>query len=212
MIQVVLVEDVATIRNGIQMLVNGTPGFACIGAYPSCEEFFSDLPGLEPDVILMDIGLRGMSGIEGIRRLRDLRPGTDVLVLTVYEDNEKVFEALAAGACGYLTKQTPPARLLDAIREVKEGGSPMSASIARKVVSVFRKDPVPDQKDTGSDLTHREKEVLNGLVSGKSYQTIADGLLVSLSTVRFHIKNIYRKLHVRSQTEAVSKALKNNLL
>lgn len=212
MIQVVIVEDVATIRNGIQMLVNGTPGFTCIGSYPSCEEFFSDLQGLEPDVILMDIGLKGMSGIEGIRKLQELRPGTDVLVLTVYEDNEKVFDALAAGACGYLTKQTPPARLLDAIREVKEGGSPMSASIARKVVSVFRKDPVPDQKFAGSDLTHREKEVLNGLVSGKSYQTIADGLLVSLSTVRFHIKNIYRKLHVRSQTEAVSKALKNNLL
>ncbi|MCA0445375.1 MAG: response regulator transcription factor [Bacteroidetes bacterium] len=212
MITVILVEDIANIRNGIQMLINGTPGFKCTGAFPSCEEMLEQLPNLDANVALMDIGLKGMSGIEGIKKLKQIKPGTDVLILTVYEDNEKIFDALSAGACGYLTKQTPPSKLLDAIREVTEGGSPMSASIARKVVTVFQEKKSAPKSDNSIDLTSREKEVLTGLIDGKSYQVIADSLLVSISTVRFHIKNIYQKLHVKSQTEAVSKALREGLV
>ncbi len=211
MIKVSIVEDIDNIRNGIQVLVDGTPGFQCTGSYSSCEEMLKDAVKTDSDVMLMDIGLNGMSGIEGIKLLKKIKPEIDILMLTVHEDNEKIFDALCAGASGYLTKQTPPSRLLDAIREVKEGGSPMSANIARKVVTVFQKKSSIPKSET-EELTSREKEVLNGLVDGKSYQLIADTLFVSISTVRFHIKNIYQKLHVKSQTEAVSKAIREGLV
>ena len=211
MIKVSIVEDIDNIRNGIRILVDGTPGYECTGSYASCEDMLQDAAKTECDVMLMDIGLKGMSGIEGIKLLKKIKPETDILMLTVHEDNDKIFEALCAGASGYLTKQTPPSRLLDAIREVKDGGSPMSANIARKVVSVFQKKSAPAKSET-EELTSREKEVLNGLVDGKSYQLIADTLFVSISTVRFHIKNIYQKLHVKSQTEAVSKAIREGLV
>lgn len=210
-IKVVLVEDIDNIRNGIKMLIDGTPGFQCSGSFSSCENLLKQIQKLEIDVILLDIGLKGMSGIEGIKEIKKINPDIDILMLTVYDDNEKIFDALCAGACGYLMKQTPPSRLLDAIREVKDGGSPMSANIARKVVSVFQKKTLPAKSDF-EDLTSREKDVLNGLIEGKSYQEIADSLFVSISTVRFHIKNIYQKLHVKSQTEAVSKAFREGLI
>ena len=211
MIKVSIVEDIDNIRNGIRILVDGTPGFQCSGSYASCEEMLKEIETVDSDVMLMDIGLKGMSGIEGIKLLKKVKPNIDILMLTVHDDNEKIFEALCAGASGYLTKQTPPSRLLDAIKEVNEGGSPMSANIARKVVTVFqKKSNLP--KSEIEELTSREKEVLNGLVDGKSYQLIADSLFVSISTVRFHIKNIYQKLHVKSQTEAVSKAIREGLV
>jgi len=211
MIKVSIVEDIDNIRNGIRILVDGTPGFQCSGSYSSCEDMLKEIETVDSDVILMDIGLKGMSGIEGIKLLKKVKPNIDILMLTVHDDNEKIFEALCAGASGYLTKQTPPSRLLDAIKEVNEGGSPMSANIARKVVTVFQKKSNPAKTET-EELTSREKEVLNGLVDGKSYQLIADSLFVSISTVRFHIKNIYQKLHVKSQTEAVSKAIREGLV
>lgn len=211
MIKIVIVEDIENIRNGLKYLINGTPNFSCSGDFDSCEDLLDRIKLLPVDVILMDIDLNGMSGIEGIKKIKALRPEIDIIMLTVYDDNEKIFEALCSGACGYLTKQSPPSKIVEAILEVHEGGSPMSASIARKVVTIFQKQNSVPKSDT-EELTNREKEVLTGLIDGKSYQAIADQLFVSLSTVRFHIKNIYQKLHVNSQTEAVSKALRERLI
>ena len=211
MINVVIVEDIENIRNGLKYLISGTPDFSCTGDFDSCEDLLGQIDSLSVDVILMDIDLNGMSGIDGIKKIKSIRPEIDILMLTVYDDNEKIFEALCAGACGYLTKQSSPSKIIEAILEVRDGGSPMSASIARKVVTIFQKQNTIPKSDT-EELTHREKDVLSGLIDGKSYQAIADQLFVSLSTVRFHIKNIYQKLHVKSQTEAVSKALRERLI
>ncbi|HEX2642030.1 MAG TPA: response regulator transcription factor [Thermoanaerobaculia bacterium] len=226
MIRVALVEDNSTIRQGLAALIDGTPGFSCTGSFGDCESLLAGLPGFEADVLLMDIGLPGISGIEGVRRLQRERPGLAVLILTIYEENDLVFDALCAGACGYLVKKTPPARLLEAIQEAHEGGSPMSSHIARKVVTLLRRTgsappfmaspvdgfhaPVPDAEETL--LTPREREILTGLADGNSYQAIARSLHISTDTVRFHIRNIYRKLHVHSQSEAVAKALRRGIL
>jgi DNA-binding NarL/FixJ family response regulator len=164
------------------------------------------LPLDRPDVILMDINLGGMDGIECVRRLKTVMPEAQVLMLTVFADTEKIFRALAAGASGYLLKRLSPSKLLDAIREVREGGSPMSASIARKVVQSFQSTPA--RGDESADLSPREREVLNGLADGLAYKQIADQLSVSIHTVRNYIRRIYEKLHVRTRTEAVAKFLR----
>jgi DNA-binding NarL/FixJ family response regulator len=161
----------------------------------------------QPNLILMDIGLPGMSGIEGIKRVKELQPDCLVLVLSVYDDDDHIFEALCTGACGYLIKKTPPARLIEAIREAYEGGSPMNSHIARKVVTFFQKQAKPA---TAADaaVTDREKEILASLAQGNSYKLVADELNISIDTVRFHIRNIYKKLHVHTQSEAVAKAVR----
>jgi DNA-binding NarL/FixJ family response regulator len=161
----------------------------------------------------MDIDLPGISGIEGIKRIKEISEEIIILILTVYDENELIFEALCTGASGYLVKKTPPAKLLDAIKEAYEGGSPMTSNIARKVVDFFQKSK-PFRKEESEDitLTKREKEVLGGLVEGNSYKAIADKLNISVDTVRFHFRNIYKKLHVHSQSEAVVKALKEGLV
>jgi DNA-binding NarL/FixJ family response regulator len=211
MINVTIVEDNKTIREGLAALINGTPGYSCTGAYGDCESFLKELPENISDVVLMDIGLPGMNGIEGVKIAKGIDPDLDILMLTVYEDNEVIYDALCAGACGYLVKKTPPSRLIEAIREIHEGGSPMSSLIARKVITTFQKSNVPAD-GVDFDLTAREKEVLQSLGEGNNYQEISDSLFISVDTVRHHIRNIYKKLHVHSQTQAVAKAIRKGLI
>jgi DNA-binding NarL/FixJ family response regulator len=212
MINVAIVEDNNTIREGLAVLINGTPGYSCVGAFTDCESFLKKLKSLSVDVVLMDIALPGMNGIEGVKRAIELRENLDVLMLTIYDDSEVVFDALCAGACGYLVKKTPPGRLLEAIKEVHEGGSPMSSRIARQVITAFKKnkDAASDKSEYG--LSEREKEVLNILAQGNNYQQIADQLFISVDTVRHHIKNIYKKLRVHTQSEAVAKAIRKKII
>ena len=212
MIKVAITEDNNTIREGLAALINGTQGYSCVGAFPDCESFLSKLPILDVDVVLMDIGLPGMSGIEGIARAKRIKPELNILMLTVYEDSQSVFKALCAGACGYLVKKTPPSRLLEAIKDANEGGAPMSSLIARQVITVFQQTQGKVSEESEAELSSREKEVLTSLSDGNNYQEIADRLFISVDTVRHHIKNIYKKLHVHSQSEAVAKAIRKGLI
>ena len=211
MIKVVVVEDNDSIREGLKILIDGTEDYSCIASFSECETMLRNIKKLNPDVLLMDIGLPGMNGIEGIKKVKVIFPELAILILTIYEENDLIFDALCAGACGYLVKKTPPSRLLEAIREVHEGGAPMSSHIARKVIDFFQKKPVSSQK-SNYDLTPREKEILTGLVEGHNFKAIADSLFISIETVRFHFRNIYKKLHVHSQSEAVAKAIKEGLI
>ena len=205
MIEVSIVEDDNEIRESLAILINGTAEFSCINTYCDCETAIPGILDDPPHVVLMDIGLPGMSGIEGIRKIKENLPSIDILMLTVHEDSKMVFDALCAGACGYLIKNTQPVKLLEAIKEVHEGGAPMSTQIARLVVTSFKINP-------HSNLTNRETEVLTQLCKGKSYRMIAEALFISEETVRRHIKNIYKKLEVGSKSEAVAKALKEKLV
>ncbi len=211
MIKVVVVEDNDTIRDGLKILIDGTDGYTCAAVFPRCESMLPLLKKLNPDILLMDIGLPGMNGIEGIKKAKIILPELAILVLTVYEENDLIFDALCAGACGYLVKKTPPSRLLEAIQEAHHGGAPMSSHIARKVIDIFQRNKMR-QTPAEEILTPREKEILSSLVEGNSFKVIADTLFISIETVRFHFRNIYRKLHVHSQSEAVVKALKEKLI
>ncbi len=207
MITVALVEDNAGLRQGLALLLGQTPGLVCAGAYADAEEALRELPGRAADVVLMDIHLPGMSGIECTRRLREILPSTRVIIITVYRDNESIFSALKAGAFGYLLKRATPEEIVRAITEVHEGGAPMSGEVARKVVETFQpRPPSPAGEETG-ELSAREREVLELLSRGRLDKEIANELGVSLPTVRFHLKHIYEKLHVRTRVEA---ALKHN--
>jgi len=197
---VALIEDSSPEREAITYLIAGTKGFQCLGAFPSAEAALAELPRLRPDVLLLDIGLPGMSGIECIQRVRELLPDTRILMLTVFEDHDRIFQALKAGATGYLLKKTAPAKLLEAIQELHDGGAPMSGPIARQVVAAFQAPP-PNPSLT-SLLTHREDQILRLLAQGFLYKEIADRLGISLATVRTHIVNIYAKLQVRSRAQA----------
>ncbi len=212
MIKVAIVEDNKTIREGLKLLIDGTEGYSCVGDYTICEDLISELSELDVDVILMDIDLPGISGIEGMKRIKQISTDYTILILTIYDENELIFEALCAGASGYLVKKTPPAKLLEAIKDAYEGGAPMTSNIARKVVDFFQKTQPIQKKEESFQLTKREKEVLAGLVNGSSYKAIADSLNISVDTVRFHFRNIYKKLHVHSQSEAVVKAIKEGLV
>lgn len=212
MIKVVITEDNNTIREGLAALINGTPGYSCVGAFSECESFLAKIPTLPADVVLMDIGLPGMSGIDGIVKAKKIRPELNILMLTVYEDSQTVFKALCAGACGYLVKKTPPARLLEAIKDANDGGAPMSSLIARQVIDVFKQTQGKQNEEKDTELSAREKEVLTSLSDGNNYQEIAGRLFISVDTVRHHIKNIYRKLHVHSQSEAVAKAIRKGII
>ena len=212
MINVTIVEDNHTIREGLAALINGTDGYKCTGSYVDCETFLLELDKVESDVVLMDIALPGMNGIEGVKRATQKKPDLDILMLTIYEESEKVFDALCAGACGYLVKKTPPTRLLEAIKEVVDGGSPMSSQIARDVIKTFKEGATLAEEGLRDNLSTREKEVLNLLAEGNNYQEIADELFISVDTVRHHIRNIYKKLHVHSRSEAVAKAIRKKLI
>lgn len=207
-IKVSLVDDEADLRENIAGYVGAAKGFRCIGLHSNAREALANIPKEKPDVVLMDINLGGMSGIECVRLLKPQIPETQVVMLTVFEDTEKIFSALAAGASGYLLKRMPPAKLLEAIQEVHEGGSPMSAPIARKVVQSLQPAlAAPSAPDTLT-LSPRERDVLDGLAEGQAYKQIADKLGVSIHTVRNYIRRIYEKLHVCSRTEAVAKYLR----
>jgi DNA-binding NarL/FixJ family response regulator len=209
-IKVAIVEDRREIREGLAMLINGTEGYRCTGSYGSMEEAFSKIGANLPDVLLSDIGLPGMDGIEGIRILKDRHPALLVLMLSVYDDNERIFDALCAGACGYLLKKTPPARLIESLKEAAAGGAPMSPEIARKVVTLFRDFRPPERADY--QLTPHETRLLKLLVEGHSYKTAAAELGVTVNTVSFHLRHIYEKLQVHSKSEAVAKALRDHLI
>jgi DNA-binding NarL/FixJ family response regulator len=204
-INVSVVEDNARVRGGLVHLINLSEGFKCVSQHPTAEAALEELPAARPDVVLMDINLPGINGVECVRQLKLNLPQTQVVMLTVYEDTEMIFKALTAGATGYLLKQTPPNELLNAIRDVHRGGSPMTSHIARKIVASFQQVPVPSRGL--ENLTPREQEVLDHLAKGFLYKEIADALGISYDTVHAHIRRIYEKLQVRSRTEAVAKHL-----
>ncbi len=209
MIRVAIIEDLKDVRAGLAVLIGAAEGFSCTAAYGSMEEGLAGIRAGPPDVALVDLGLPGMSGIDGIRVLNREFPRLPLIVLTVYQDDERIFNALCAGARGYLLKKTPAAQLVQAIWEVIEGGAPMSPDVARKVVELFRKfEPVAPQ---GHDLTPHELRLLRLLIDGHNYRTAAAELAVSVNTVSFHIRHIYDKLQVHSKSAAVAKALRMGL-
>jgi two-component system, NarL family, nitrate/nitrite response regulator NarL len=208
-VAIAIVEDNPDLRDGLAELVKGAPDCSLSGAYGSVEDFLAAIEKIRPSLVLMDIGLPGLSGIEGLKALKAMRPEVDVLMLTVFEDESKIFDAVCAGASGYLLKKTPSAKILEAIREIREGGAPMTAKVAMKVLTLFRSSP-PERKPD-FQLTERELEVLGCLVMGSSYKMIADQCSISLDTVRSHIRHIYEKLHVNSKAQAIEKARKNKL-
>lgn len=205
LIRVALIEDDPDIRASLGLIIDGTPGYECSLLFKDAESGLRGIPSDLPDIVLMDIQLPGMSGIEATRTLKTSCPDLDILMLTAQVDDQSVFESLKAGACGYLRKDTPPARLLQAIDEVHQGGSPMSPDIARRVLASFR-------PETESPLSARETEILALLCEGMTYGKVAEKLFVSGHTIRSHIKNIYQKLHVHSRAEAVNKALRDKLI
>jgi Response regulator containing a CheY-like receiver domain and an HTH DNA-binding domain len=205
-IEVSIVEDDVRVRSSLARLIDSTKGLQCVSQHPSAENALAELPVVEPDVVLMDINLPGMNGVECVRQLKGLLPKTQVVMLTVYENTDHIFNALAAGATGYLMKQTPPEQLLEAIRDVHAGGSPMSSHIARKIVASFRQVSQPVAEH--DRLSAREQEVLDYLVQGYMYKEIAEALKISFDTVHTHVRNVYEKLHVRTRTEAVTKRLR----
>lgn len=205
MISVSIVEDDKLIRNAMSEMINEADELECIGSYSDCETALDKLKECKPDVMLMDIELPGMTGIEGVKKIKEKFPKIDIIMLTVHEDLSLVFNALRAGACGYLDKSASEEKIIESIKEVYEGGAPMSYKIAKLVVSSFHKKPDPS-------LTGREYDVLDLLCKGNSYKEIAYKLFITVGTVRHHIKNIYYKLHVHSKSEAVAKALKENIV
>lgn len=204
-ITISIVEDDEALRESMIRYFTGTGEIRCLGSYGTAEEALQAIPQNPPDVVLMDINLPQMSGIQCVAQLKLLLPKLQVVMLTVYEDTDQVYQALAAGACGYLVKRASPEEILSAVKEVFQGGAPMSSHIARKVVQSFQSPPKSNQ-ETGT-LSHREQEVLNWLARGYSYKQIADTMSLSLDTVRTYIRRIYDKLHVRTRTEAVVKFL-----
>jgi DNA-binding NarL/FixJ family response regulator len=209
-IKVAIIEDERDIREGLATILKLTEAHTCTGAYRSMEEALDRIKGELPQVALVDIGLPGMNGIEGIRLLKERHPDLLLLMLTVYDDDEYIFDALCAGACGYLLKKTPPARLFECLREAMEGGAPMSPEVARKVLKLFREIRPPERADY--HLTPHELRLLKFLVEGHNYKTAAAELGVSVTTVAYHMRNIYDKLQVHSKSEAVAKALRNRLV
>jgi DNA-binding NarL/FixJ family response regulator len=209
-IKVAIIEDRREIREGLGMLIDYTDGFHCTGSYRSMEDALAKIPANLPDVVLSDIGLPGMDGIEGVKILKEKYPDLTILMLSVYEDNDRIFDALCAGASGYLLKKTPPAKLLESLREAVAGGAPMSPEVARRVIDLFTQVRPPERVDY--DLTPHEVRLLKLLVEGHSYKSAAAEMKVSVNTISFHLKNIYEKLQVHSKSEAVAKALQNRLV
>jgi DNA-binding NarL/FixJ family response regulator len=209
-LSVVIIEDIRDVREGLAILINGSPGFRCTSGFRSMEDALAGVVEARPQVVLTDLELPGMSGIDGIRLLQERLPGVPILALTVHDSDDKVFAALCAGASGYLLKNTPPTRLLDSLREVAAGGAPMSPEIARRVVALFRE--YRPASHASYHLTHQENELLKLLVDGHHKKTAAQAMGISVNTISFHLKNIYGKLQVHSKTEAVAKALRERLI
>lgn len=209
-IKTAMVEDDAVTRECLSLLVSGTDGYACVGAFTSVEEALKKGFTAVPDVLLLDIHLPGMLGSEAVKVFTQKFPAMQILMLTVYAEQDKIFESICNGACGYLLKKTPPARLLESIREAHEGGAPMTPEIARKVLKLFQKTAQPEESD--EKLTPHELRLLSLLAKGTSYRDAARQFNVSINTIRYHIRNIYEKLHVHSKSEAVGKAFRLRLI
>ena len=206
LIYVALCEDNDHFRESLHQFIADSPGYEVVFSIPSAENMLEQLTGVLPQVILMDIDMPGISGIEATSLVKSHFPGIDVLILTVYDDDEKIFNAILSGASGYLLKKTPPARILEAIAEIREGGASMNASIVKRVLSFFNTQP--SSAPANYTLSSRELSILKCLVDGDSYKMIGDHCNISIGTVRSHISNIYKKLHINSKSEAVAKALK----
>lgn len=210
MIKILLYDDSEVMRETLVLLLSNTDGFEVVGAFDNCETAVKDISTLKPDVVLLDIDMPAMTGIEGLVKIRGQHPDVKILMLTVFDDNKNVFEAIRQGANGYLLKKTPPAKLIDYIREVYEGGAPMNASIATQVLKMFAGMQPSASPDYA--LSQREKQVLQSLVDGNSYKMVAAEMFISIDTVRSHIRSIYDKLHVNSKSEAVAKALRDRIV
>lgn len=204
MIKVLVYDDNRGRLEGLMLLINQTPGMQCVGTFENCSNVVEEVKSLKPDVVLMDIDMPVVNGIEGLKLIRKHAPETMVIIQTVFEEDEKIFEAVRNGAHGYFLKKTPPHKLLEGIRDVLEGGAPMTPVVARKVLELFQK---PSSKSAGFDLTERETEILGLLVKGLSYKMIAHQCNISWHTVNSHCKKIYEKLHVHSAAEAIVKAI-----
>ncbi|TWI78384.1 DNA-binding NarL/FixJ family response regulator [Lacibacter cauensis] len=210
MIKVMLYEDNPQLREGLTMLIDGSDGFNVLASYKNCDNVTDEVAAWNPDVILMDIDMPGTNGIEGLKKIRAVNSNVKILMLTVFDDNKNVFDAIRNGANGYVLKKTPPAKLLEYIQEAASGGAPMTASIATQVLKMFSQ--ITPSQNEDYNLSDREKQVLQLLVDGYSYKMIASEMFISIDTVRSHIKKIYEKLHVNSKSEAVAKAFKDKLL
>jgi len=209
-IKVLLYEDNPQLREGLMMLINGSDGYEVVAAFKNCDNAPDEVDIYQPDVILMDIDMPGTNGIDGLKNIRAVNDKVKILMLTVFDDNKNVFEAIKSGANGYLLKKTPPGKLLDYITEANSGGAPMSSSIATQVLRMFS--DMNNTKGVDYALSEREKEVLQLLVNGYSYKMIASEMFIAIDTVRSHIKKIYEKLHVNSKSEAVAKAFKDKIV
>ncbi|MEN9299788.1 MAG: hypothetical protein RLZZ429_2101 [Bacteroidota bacterium] len=210
MTKLLIYEDNPQLREGLTMLINGSDGFEVLSAFKNCNNVEDEVRAFKPDVILMDIDMPGTNGIEGLKRIREIDTDVKILMLTVFDDNKNVFDAISNGANGYVLKKTPPARLLEYIQEAQTGGAPMTSSIATQVLKMFSS--LNNEKGEDYDLSEREKQVLQLLVNGYSYKMIASEMFIAIDTVRSHIKKIYEKLHVNSKSEAVAKAFRNKIV
>jgi DNA-binding NarL/FixJ family response regulator len=210
MIKVLIYEDNPQLREGLTMLINGSEGFEVLASFRNCNNVLLEIKTYKPDVILMDIDMPGTNGIEGLKQIRLVDNDTKILMLTVFDDNKNVFEAISNGANGYVLKKTPPARLLEYIQEANTGGAPMTSSIATQVLKMFS--ALNNEKGEDYNLSEREKQVLSLLVNGYSYKMISAEMFIAIDTVRSHIKKIYEKLHVNSKSEAVAKAFKDKIV
>jgi DNA-binding NarL/FixJ family response regulator len=210
-IRVTIFEDNKSLRNGLYQLINGSDGFTCVGAFEDCLNLINNIEDTKPDVVLMDIEMPGINGIEAVGMLREKYPALKILMQTIFEDSEKIFNSILAGASGYILKSTSPSRILDFIKETFEGGAPVSPSVATKVLKMVVQQS-PSSKLNNFNLSYREKEILSCLVKGMSYKLIADACFISIDTVRSHIRSIYEKLHVNSKGEAIATAIKGNIV
>jgi DNA-binding NarL/FixJ family response regulator len=210
-INVVIFEDNTNLRRGLQILINGSMGFECSGAFGNCDNVMKNISDCRPDVVLMDIDMPGINGIEAVKIIKNQFPDVKVLMETVFDDDEKIFNSICNGAEGYILKSTPPVEILGAIKEIYEGGSPMTPSIANRVLKMVKGQPASNSKNH-FNLTDREKQILSCLVEGMSYKLIADECTITFDTVNVHIKNIYKKLQVHSKSEAVAKAIKGRIV
>jgi DNA-binding NarL/FixJ family response regulator len=210
-IRVTIFEDNKNLRDSLFQLINGSAGFTCVGAFPNCNELLDDVRKSKPDVVLMDIGMPGMSGIDAVYVIKENFPEVKILMETIFEEDEKIFASICNGAEGYILKNTSPSRILEAIQEIHEGGAPMTPSIASKVLKMFKSQNISVKSQT-DELTLREKEILSCLVEGMSYKMIAENCFISIDTVNNHIRNIYKKLQVHSKGEAVAKAIKGKIV
>ncbi len=209
LIRVAILDDDKEFRDLISITINNSPGFSCVGLYATCDDALIKIEDDIPDILLLDVAMPYKSGILSLKEIKRIYPSLEVLMLTVLSDNDKIFESIRSGAVGYILKKSPANKLMEAIREAYEGGAPFPGEIARKVLKYFKTPPIDNSESVLSD---REREVLEALVDGHGTKAIAEKLFVSVNTIRFHLRNIYNKLHVNTRTEAVAKALKNKII